>query len=155
MQRFSPRIFGQLLSADGGAPAAEFAIIFPAFFLLFIGIFEFARAVYSANALQFGVAQGARYVMVHKPTYSQCCPGGCSPTYNLSGITSNLGLPGAAISATSGSPSCGASQPSIPITVTGTYQFNFFLASATASQIGLGTTGIGMSQQSVITIPLN
>jgi Flp pilus assembly protein TadG len=159
MRQLHPRTFRPLLRTEEGASSVEFAIVFPFFFLFMIAIFEFARACYSANTLQFGVAQGARYVMVHQPTYSACCPdtGQCTSSYSgmASAITSNLGLPGVSIAAAGTSPTCSASQPSMQITVTGTYQFNFFLSSGTTAQIGLGSTGILMSQQAVVQIPLN
>lgn len=145
----------RLLAADQGASTAEFAIVFPLFFLLLIGILEFARAVFAANTLQWGVAQAARYVTVHnRPTYSQCCPNGCSPSWDLSSISSFLGISGISMAATAGTASCSASQPNIQITVTGTYQFDFFLSSTAAARVGLGS-GIAMSQRAVVSIPLD
>lgn len=151
-----PRADGRrLLAADQGASTVEFAITFPLFLLLLLGILEFARAIFAANTLQWGVAQAARYVTVHNPpTYSLCCPDGCSPSWDFSRISSFLGISGMSMTATAGAASCAASQPSIQITVTGTYHFDFFLSSTTAGSVGLDS-GIAMSQRAIVSIPLN
>jgi Flp pilus assembly protein TadG len=57
--RFLPR-----LGTDGGA-AAEFALIVPVLLLLIVGIFEFGRAYWIQNNLQFAAEEAGRWVMVN------------------------------------------------------------------------------------------
>lgn len=150
----------RLLRADGGVASVEFAIVFPAFFLLLFGIFDFARACWMANSLQFAVAQGARYVMMNptgngKPTGANCASWTAS-TYQtniqnyMQTQLSNANVYSATPAATA-SVSCNASPPTLSVTVTASYTFTFVLSDL----IGLFPGGFGMQQQAVVTTPLS
>lgn len=52
---------------------AEFAIIAAVFFMLIIGIIEFARLLYTHNALTDATRRGARYAVLH-PQGAACVP---------------------------------------------------------------------------------
>ena len=52
---------------------AEFAIIAGVFFMMIIGIIEFARLLYTHNALTDATRRGARYAIVH-PENAACVP---------------------------------------------------------------------------------
>lgn len=52
---------------------AEFAIVAGVFFMLIIGIIEFARLLYTHNALTDATRRGARYAVLH-PQDAACVP---------------------------------------------------------------------------------
>ncbi|MEN3326180.1 MAG: hypothetical protein V7638_987 [Acidobacteriota bacterium] len=52
---------------------AEFAIVAGVFFMLIIGIIEFARLLYTHNALTDATRRGARYAVLH-PKDAACVP---------------------------------------------------------------------------------
>ncbi len=52
---------------------AEFAIVAGLFFMLIIGIIEFARFLYTHNALTDATRRGARYAVLH-PQGAACVP---------------------------------------------------------------------------------
>lgn len=52
---------------------AEFAIVAGVFFMLIIGIIEFARLLYTHNALTDATRRGARYAVLH-PKDAPCLP---------------------------------------------------------------------------------
>ena len=52
-----------------GQGLAEFAITFPFLILIFIGIFDLGRVVYSASALQNAAREGARFGAVNPWNY--------------------------------------------------------------------------------------
>ena len=148
----------RLAAAQGGASAAEFAIVFPMFFLLLFGIVEFARLFWSANTLQYAVAQGARYAMTSPGNNGRPTPGGCATwsattfetavqTYLQAQLTAYLS------SATAGTPvataNCGANPPTVTVTVSATYNFNFMLANL-VTMLG----AVPIQQQAKVTTPL-
>ncbi|MGC1304455.1 MAG: TadE/TadG family type IV pilus assembly protein [Caulobacteraceae bacterium] len=61
------------LAAEGGATAAEFAIILPAFLLVIFGSMEFGRYLWTANVLQQTAIQTARCMGVRQ---TQCASAG-------------------------------------------------------------------------------
>ena len=80
------------LGCDGGS-AAEFAIIVPVLLLMVIGIFEFGRAYWIQNTLQYAAEQTARCVL-GKSTYQSTgtavdasSTGACPYTANTGGLT--------------------------------------------------------------------
>jgi Flp pilus assembly protein TadG len=154
-----PSVIARLLRAEGGAPAVEFAIIFPFFFLLMFGIFDFARACWLANSLQFAVASAARYVMMNptgslRPNAANCATWGPDPyqssvnTYLQAQLTAwNVST---AVPSATATVSCGDSPPFMQVKVSASYTFTFVLNEF----IGLFPLGIPMSQQATVRIPL-
>jgi Flp pilus assembly pilin Flp len=59
--------------AESGSTMAEFAIVAGVFFMLIIGIIEFARLLYTHNALTDATRRGARYAVLH-PKDAACVP---------------------------------------------------------------------------------
>ena len=55
------------LGSDGGS-AVEFALLIPFLLVLIIGIYEFGRAYWVQNTLQFAAEQTARCVMANPPS---------------------------------------------------------------------------------------
>jgi Flp pilus assembly protein TadG len=149
---------GRLLGAEEGASAVEFAIVFPVFFLLLFGIFEFARAWWAANSLQFAVAQGARYVMTSpsgsgRPTGANCAtwtPGAYQTaiTTYMHRQLSNWNVSTATPSANP-SVNCSASPPTLTVLVSASYTFTFVI-----SVPGLGPS-INLHQHATVTTPLS
>jgi Flp pilus assembly protein TadG len=159
MTRLMPRRRAQrILREDGGATAVEFAIVFPVFFLLLVAILEFARLVWTVNSLQYAVAQGARYVTMSpggnsKPT-TGTCDSGVPTAYKTAVVTYvNKQLAeyrsSAIASVPSASVTCGASPPTMTVTVKATYNFNFVLSNLVTS---LGT--VSLQQQQTVTTPI-
>lgn len=115
------RHFGRLAAARGGVSAIEFALLLPAFILLFFGVVEFARVIWTQVSLQHAVEAAARCVSVGQ------CTSGNAPTYAAQqtyGLTIAVGD----FSATSSS--CGAK-------VSATVPFSFALPSLFPWQITL------------------
>ena len=52
----------------GGTSALEFGLLAPVFLLLFLGILEFGRALWTQSALQHAVEAGARYAAINYPS---------------------------------------------------------------------------------------
>lgn len=147
-----------LLRADAGASTAEFAIVFPMFFLLLFGIFEFSRASFAANALQFAVAQSARYAMTSpssssKPTGANCASWTASSyeaslkTYMQTQL--NKWFLSSATPTATASVACGGSPPTMTVTVKANYTFSFWLTNS------VFTGGLPMSQSATVTTPLS
>jgi len=162
-RRLLPFTFGRLLGANRGAASVEFAIVFPFFFLLLFGIFDFARACWLANSLQFAVAQGARYVTTSpsgssRPTGANCTSWAGQTAYQsqirsylqtqLSNANVSTASP-SAIASVSCTPASGP--PTVSVTVSASYTFTFVLTDL----IGLFPGGIAMRQQAVVTTPLS
>jgi Flp pilus assembly protein TadG len=61
------RLFGR---SSAGTTAVEFALMAPILFLLMFGIFEFGRAWWAKNSLQYAAERAARYAVV-------CVAGAC------------------------------------------------------------------------------
>lgn len=68
------RRFGR---GEGGATAVEFALVFPLFVGLLIGIFEFSRMMFLASSVQYSVDRAARMAVI-------------DPTVSLSDIESEI-----------------------------------------------------------------
>lgn len=51
-----------------GNTAIEFAFLLPAFLLMFLGIVEFGRLLWTQSTLQHAVEAGARYAAINYPT---------------------------------------------------------------------------------------
>jgi Flp pilus assembly protein TadG len=51
-----------------GTSALEFALLAPAFLLLFLGIMEFGRVLWTQSALQHAVEAAARYAAINYPS---------------------------------------------------------------------------------------
>ena len=149
----SPSAPRRLAAAEDGAAAAEFALIFPVFFVLLFATFEFARACFAFNTLQYVVSQGARYVMTSpagKPTPSTCATSLTTyqtsvKTYVTTLLTTYLpSAPAPTVTASN----CTASPYTVTVTVKATYSFNFILS-------GLMPWGpITIHQQAIVTTPL-
>lgn len=152
----SPRLFGKrrLAAAEDGAAATEFAIVFPAFFLLLLGIFDFAHACWVVNTLQFAVSQGARYATTTSsgvPTASSACAGAVAAyqTNVQAYLQRQLSpyLTGATVPLPTGNCITGA----LTVNLTVTYTFTFFLT----EMVGMFPHGIPMQQQATVTTPLS
>jgi Flp pilus assembly protein TadG len=148
-----------ILREEDGASAVEFAIVFPVFFLLLFGILEFARLAWAVNSLQYAVAQGARYVtlsptsITSKPTTSSCASWSSAAyktavqTYLQNQLTAYRASATASVPVAS--VSCGATPPTLTVTVKATYDFNFMLSNLVTS---LGT--VSLYQQATVTTPI-
>jgi hypothetical protein len=64
MRRF---LLGRLLRREGGTVAIEFAMVFPLFIMMMLGIVEFGRFLWADNTLRHAVQEGARCAALH------CC----------------------------------------------------------------------------------
>jgi Flp pilus assembly protein TadG len=164
MSRLVPRRGARrFLRARDGATTVEFAIIFPAFFVLMFSVLEFAHLIWAVNSLQYAVAQGARYVTIspggnNKPTTATCT--GSTAAYQTS-VQTYLQrqltpyLPSAtAVVTLPTTANCTASAttppPTVTVTVKATYSFTFFLAGSLGSWI----KPITLSQTATVTAPL-
>jgi len=152
----------RMLRAQEGASAVEFALIFPFFFLMLFGIFDFARACWVANSLQFAVAQGARYVMTNptgsgKPTGANCGSTAWDSSTYTGNITTamqaqlaNWYLSTASVPTPVATLDCDGSPPTLQVTLGASYTFTFMLTDL----VGLFSAGLPMSQQAIVKIPL-
>ena len=158
MRRFSFPFGRRLLAAKDGASTAEFAILFPAFFLLLFAIFEFARVFWAINTLQFAVAQGARYAMVSTSSVGRPTVTGCAvwtPSTFQNSINAYLqtqltawGLNSATPTA-SASVNCVASPPTVTVTVSASYTFSYWL-----TDLASLLSTIPLTQRATITAPI-
>jgi hypothetical protein len=64
-------------SKTRGQAMVEFALIFPVFILLLVGMFDFGRVVWVNNTLATAAREAARYAIVHGSKSS--CPVGPAP----------------------------------------------------------------------------
>jgi hypothetical protein len=55
----------RITKREGGSGLVEFALVLPVLALIFMGIFDFGRAIYSYSAISNGAREGARYGIVH------------------------------------------------------------------------------------------
>ena len=60
-----------------GSAAVEFAFLMPAFLVMFLGIFEFSRVLWTQSTLQHAVEAAARYAAINYPT---CASGSSAST---------------------------------------------------------------------------
>jgi hypothetical protein len=51
---------GRAMTDDAGTSAIEFALVFPVFILMVLGIFEFSRALWTNSLLNYAVQAAAR-----------------------------------------------------------------------------------------------
>jgi Flp pilus assembly protein TadG len=79
------------IGCDGHA-AAEFALVIPILLVLIVGVFEFGRAYWIQNTLQFAAEQTARCVMANPPSpttgTTSVTTGTCAISNWLSGLPS-------------------------------------------------------------------
>jgi Flp pilus assembly protein TadG len=149
----SRRLLGlrRLGGTQDGAAATEFAIVFPAFFLLLFGMFEIAHGLWVINTLQFALAQGARYAMTSgavPPTAAACASGLAAYEASvqadlrrqLAAYLSSATVPLPTGTCTAGSPS------TVTLNLIVTYNFNFILTS-------LGP--IALQQTATVTTPIS
>lgn len=141
----------RLPRSEGGASAAEFALIFPVFAVLLFGTFEAARVLWTINSMQLAVSQSARYAFVTstRPSGSNC--GASTSGYQtdiksyLSTQLGNWKVGGASSSVSA--PSCGSGPATVTLTITATYTFTSFLTT-------VFTSSIPLRQVATITVPL-
>ena len=142
----------RLAAAKGGATSVEFAIVFPAFFLLLFGIFEFAHLVWAVNTLQYAVAQGARYAMTSggsPPPTSITCNATTLGTYEQKVQTNLKNQLAPYLSPVSVPLPTGICHTStVTLILTASYKFNFILSSL----VPLGKT---LSQTATVTVPFS
>jgi len=101
------------MGARGGAAAAEFAAILPAFLVIMIGIMEFGRLMWTKSALNYSVQEAARCAAINA--------GACgTQTQVQSYAASHSGQTFAASIFTLSTPSCGTQ-------VSATYPFQFIV----------------------------
>ena len=149
----------RLAGTEAGAAAADFALVFPVFFLLLFATLEFARAFWNFNSLQYVVSQSVRYAMTtgtnNKPTPTDNCSTSSLSAYKTSitnFVTTQLGtyLPSTpAPIATVTVANCTTSPATVTVTVLATYSFSFILSSFTP------WGPITLRQQAVVTTPLS
>lgn len=82
----------KLRKNEAGSTMAEFAVVAALFFMVLIGIMEFARFFYTHNALTDAARRGARYAVLHPEADRPCVknivaygethvnPNTCAPT---------------------------------------------------------------------------
>lgn len=58
------------MTKDGGNTAVEFALVFPTFILMVLGIFEFSRALWTQSLLNYAVQTAARCGAIDTATCS-------------------------------------------------------------------------------------
>jgi Flp pilus assembly protein TadG len=63
-------------SKTRGQAMVEFAIVFPIFILLLVGMFDFGRVVWVNNTLATAAREAARFAIVHGGSESTLCPVG-------------------------------------------------------------------------------
>lgn len=61
-----------LRNDERGSAMAEFAIVAGLFFMILISVIEFARLLYTHNALTDAARRGARYAAIHKQAAETC-----------------------------------------------------------------------------------
>jgi ABC-type dipeptide/oligopeptide/nickel transport system permease subunit len=59
-----------------GQAMVEFALVFPVFVLLLVGIFDFGRAIWINDTLSTAAREAGRYAIVHGGSPSTFCPAG-------------------------------------------------------------------------------
>jgi ABC-type dipeptide/oligopeptide/nickel transport system permease subunit len=59
-----------------GQAMVEFALVFPVFVLLLVGIFDFGRVIWVNDTLSTASREAARYAIVHGSSPSTLCPAG-------------------------------------------------------------------------------
>jgi hypothetical protein len=59
-----------------GQAMVEFALVFPVFVLLLVGIFDFGRVIWVNDTLSTASREAARYAIVHGGSASTACPAG-------------------------------------------------------------------------------
>jgi len=59
-----------------GQALVEFALVFPIFVLLMVGIFDFGRVIWVNDTLSTASREAARYAIVHGGSASTLCPAG-------------------------------------------------------------------------------
>jgi len=59
-----------------GQSMVEFAIVFPIFVLLLVGIFDFGRVIWINDTLSGAAREAVRYAIVHGGSTSTLCPAG-------------------------------------------------------------------------------
>jgi Flp pilus assembly protein TadG len=160
MRPLSRSVARPLLQSHAGASTAEFAVVFPAFFLLLFAIFEFARAFWAINTLQYAVSQGARYVMTSPSGSSRPTAGNCAtwtPATYQTNIATYLQTQLTAWSLSAAAPpsvvatkDCAASPPTVTVTISVSYTFTFWL-----TELGNLLTGIPITQHAIVTAPLS
>jgi Flp pilus assembly protein TadG len=57
-------VAGSPLLSERGQDAVEFALVFPLLFLIFLAIFDFGHAMFTAGTLHNAAREGARYATV-------------------------------------------------------------------------------------------
>jgi TadE-like protein len=62
--------------ATRGQAMVEFALVFPIFILLLVGLFDLGRVVWVNNAIATASREAARMAVVHGGAWSQECPQG-------------------------------------------------------------------------------
>ena len=68
-----------ILRQPEGSAALEFAFLLPVFLLMFLGIIEFGRLLWTQSALQHAVEAGARFAAINDPT----CSGNQTTVYTI------------------------------------------------------------------------
>jgi hypothetical protein len=59
-----------------GQAMVEFALVFPVFVLLLVGLFDFGRAIWVNDTLSTAAREAGRYAVVHGGSPSTLCPAG-------------------------------------------------------------------------------
>jgi TadE-like protein len=59
-----------------GQAMVEFALVFPIFVLLLVGIFDFGRAIWINDTLSTAAREAGRYAIVHGGSSTTLCPAG-------------------------------------------------------------------------------
>ena len=64
------------MTRSRGQTLVEFALVFPIFIAVLVGMVDVGRAVWANNAVANAAREAARYAIVHGGTYSNPCPVG-------------------------------------------------------------------------------
>ncbi len=64
-------MFARFAKDEGGASAAEFALISPIFIALMFGVFQFGWALHCASSVRYALEESARTVMLNETLTAQ------------------------------------------------------------------------------------
>ena len=105
-------MIGRVIGCEKGATAVEFAFVLPVLMALFMGIFEFGRAMWTWQTLQFAVEESARSALADSTLTNTAIS-------NL--VVSNMvGMQGV-------SPTVTAASTAVQISITAHYAFTFLV----------------------------
>jgi len=135
---------------DRGGASAEFAVVLPLLLLLVLSIFEFGRAYWIRNNLQFAVEEAGRWVMVN----SSPIPSTATVQTQFNSRLTAL-APGDVVFATALTPITGSVAGTQALQITATYGFTFIGPLSALTAIFSPTPLPAISFVGQVSIPVN